>query len=184
MAAVALLPLVAVALAAAWLWDYAVVRHLWRPRAAAAAFRAQGVRGAPYRFLRGSNADVRRMMVEADAVELDVRDHDYLRRVVPHFLAWKDKYGAPFLYWFGPQLRICLFDYESARQVLWNKSGHFTKTNAHPTFLALVGKGLVFVEGTDWVRHRRVVNPAFAMDKLKVIADDNLIKFHLQFLAH
>ncbi|CAN6312617.1 unnamed protein product [Urochloa humidicola] len=170
--ALAVLPLVAAALlslAAAWLWDYAVVRHLWRPRAVAAAFRVQGVRGAPYRFLRGSNADVRRMRAEADAVELDVRDHDYLRRIMPHFLAWKVEYGAPFLYWFGPQPRICLFDYESVRQVLWNKSGHFTKTDAHPTILALLGKGLVFVEGTDWVRHRRVVNPAFAMDKLKMM---------------
>ncbi|CAN6294949.1 unnamed protein product [Urochloa humidicola] len=171
-AALALLPLVAaatLALAAAWLWDYAVVRHLWRPRAVAAAFRAQGVRGAPYRFLSGSNGDVRRMRAEADGTALDVRDHDYLGRIMPHFLAWKDKYGAPFLYWFGPQPRICLFHYESVRQVLWNKSGHFTKTDAHPTILALLGKGLVFVEGTDWVRHRRVVNPAFAMDKLKMM---------------
>ncbi|CAN6312614.1 unnamed protein product [Urochloa humidicola] len=167
-----LLPLVAaalLALAAAWLWDYAVVRHLWRPRAVAAAFRAQGVRGAPYRFLRGSNGDVRRMRAEADAVELDVRDHDYVRRIMPHLLAWKDKYGAPFLYWFGPQPRICLFDYELVRQVLWNKSGHFMKTDTHPTVLAFLGKGLVLVEGIDWVRHRRVVNPAFAMDKLKMM---------------
>ncbi|CAN6300770.1 unnamed protein product [Urochloa humidicola] len=149
----AVLPLVAavlLSLAAAWLWDYAVVRHLWRPRAVAAAFRAQGVRGPPYRFLSGNNGDARRMRAEADAVELDVRDHDYVRRIMPHFLAWKDKYGAPFLYWFGPQPRICLFDYESVRQVLWNKSGHITKADAHPTILALLGKGLVFVEGTDW----------------------------------
>jgi len=47
------------ALAAAWLWDYAVVRLLWRPRAVAAMFRAQGVRGPPYSFLRGNNHDIR-----------------------------------------------------------------------------------------------------------------------------
>ncbi|CAL4931204.1 unnamed protein product [Urochloa decumbens] len=166
------LPLVAAALltlAAAWMWDYAVVRHLWRPRAVAAAFRAQGVRGPPCRFLKGSNDDVRRMRAEADAVEMDVRDHDYLRRVTPHFLAWKDQYGAPFLYWFGPQPRICLLDYVSVRHVLWNKSGHFMKIDVHPTILSMLGKGLVLVEGTDWVRHRRVVNPAFAMDKLKMM---------------
>ncbi|XP_025794005.1 cytochrome P450 709B2-like isoform X2 [Panicum hallii] len=155
------------ALAAAWLWDYAVARHLLRPRAVASVLRAQGVRGPPYRYLRGSNGDVRRMKAEADGAALDARDHDYLPRVVPHFLAWK--YGAPFLYWFGPQPRICLFDYESVRQVLWNKSGHFTKTDTHPTILAMLGKGLVLVEGTDWVRHRRVANPAFAMDKLKMM---------------
>ncbi|RLN18608.1 hypothetical protein C2845_PM02G25070 [Panicum miliaceum] len=83
----------AAALAAAWLWDYAVARHLLRPRAVASVLRAQGVRGPPYRYLRGSNGDVRRMRAEADGAALDARDHDYLRKVVPHFLAWKDKYG-------------------------------------------------------------------------------------------
>ena len=99
MAAPALLAAAALlALAAAWLWDYAVARHLLRPRAVAAVFRAQGVRGPPYRYLRGSNGDIRRMRAEADGVAVDARDHDYLRRVLPHFVAWKDKYGtrAPF----------------------------------------------------------------------------------------
>ncbi|OEL30307.1 Cytochrome P450 709B2 [Dichanthelium oligosanthes] len=95
MAAVPLLASAAALLAlaaAAWLWDYAVVRLLWRPRAVAAAFRARGVRGPPYRFLSGCNGDMRRMKAEADGATMDVRDHDYLRRVIPHFLAWKEQY--------------------------------------------------------------------------------------------
>ncbi|KAL6593998.1 hypothetical protein ACP70R_048899 [Stipagrostis hirtigluma subsp. patula] len=169
-AAVLLLVSAAVmALAASWLWDYAVVRLLWRPRAVAEAFRKQGVRGPPYRFLKGCNEEMRRMRAEADGVAMDVRDHDYLPRILPHFLTWRKQYGGPFLYWFGPQPRICIFDYEMVRQVLWNKSGHFLKNDAHPTILAMLGKGLVLVEGTDWVRHRRVLNPAFAMDKLKMM---------------
>lgn len=160
------------ALAAAWLWDYVVVRLLWRPRAVAGMFRAQGVRGPPYSFLSGCNREMRRMKAEADdGLRLDVRDHNYLPRVMPHFLAWKQQYGEPFLYWMGPRPRVCLFDYESVRQVLFNKSGHFFKDDAHPTILAMLGKGLVLVEGTDWVRHRRVVNPAFAMDKLKMMTE-------------
>ncbi|KAL6878359.1 hypothetical protein ACP4OV_012529 [Aristida adscensionis] len=157
------------AVAAAWLWDYAVVRLAWRPRAAARVFRGQGVQGPPYQFLRGCNDEVRRMKAEADGVAMDVRDHDYLPRILPHFLRWRDHYGAPFLYWFGPQPRICILDYEMVRQVLSNKSGHFVKNDTHPTVLAMLGKGLVLVEDTDWVRHRRVVNPAFAMDKLKMM---------------
>ncbi|WVZ57066.1 hypothetical protein U9M48_007503 [Paspalum notatum var. saurae] len=163
-------------MAAAWAWDYAVARLVLRPRAVAAAFRAQGVQGPPYRFLRGSNGDIRRMRAEADAAaaaaaaRLDVRDHDYLPRVMPHFLAWKRRYGAPFLYWFGAQPRVCLLDYDNVRQVLRNKSGHFVKNDTHPTILAMLGKGLVLVEGADWVRHRRVLNPAFAMDKLKMMS--------------
>lgn len=77
--------------------------------------------------------------------------------------------GGPFLYWFGLQPRICILDYELVKQILVNKYGHFVKNDTHPTILAIIGKGLILVEGTNWVRHRRVVNPAFAMDKLKVM---------------
>jgi PHYB activation tagged suppressor 1 len=74
------------------------------------------------------------------------------------------------VYWSGPKPRICIFDYEVARQILSSKSGHFVKNDAHPIILELLGKGLVLVDGVDWVRHRRVINPAFAMDKIKVIS--------------
>ena len=56
-------------------------------------FREQGVRGPPYRFLTGSNEEIRRMKAEAEGVELDVRDHDYLPRIMPHLVKWKDQYG-------------------------------------------------------------------------------------------
>jgi cytochrome P450 family 709 len=56
-----------------------------------------------------------------------------------------------------------------ARQILSSKSGHFEKNDPPPTLLAAVGKGLSLLDGTDWVRHHRVINPAFAMDKLKVM---------------
>ncbi|XP_003557875.1 cytochrome P450 709B2 [Brachypodium distachyon] len=157
------------ALATSRLWSYAVVRLAWRPRAMARRFREQGVHGPSYRFLTGSNEDVRRMKAEADGVELDLRDHDYLPRIVPHLVKWKHQYGSPYVYWFGPQPRICIFDYELVKQVLANKYGHFIKNDTHPTILAMIGKGLVLVDGSDWVRHRRVVNPAFAMDKLKMM---------------
>jgi PHYB activation tagged suppressor 1 len=81
------------ALALSRLWSYAVVRLLWRPRAVARMFREQGVGGPPYRYLRGSNEDIRRMKAEADGVELHVHDHDYLKRIMPHFVKWKDQYG-------------------------------------------------------------------------------------------
>jgi PHYB activation tagged suppressor 1 len=73
------------------------------------------------------------------------------------------------LYWSGAKPRICIFDYEVARQILSSKSGHFVKNDEHPILLELLGKGLVLVDGVDWVRHRRVINPAFAIDKIKVL---------------
>ena len=37
-----------------------------------------------------------------------------------------------------------------------------------PNMEALLGKGLVLTNGEDWKRHRKVVHPAFNLDKLKV----------------
>ncbi|PNT77344.1 hypothetical protein BRADI_1g61430v3 [Brachypodium distachyon] len=181
------------ALAVSRLWSYAVVRLAWRPGAVVRRFREQGVHGPPYRFLRGCNEDVRRMKAEADGLELDVRDHDYLPRIVPHYVKWKDQYVNLSTYtisfnkvsWFilyisfqsavcehfGPQPRICIFDYELVKQVLANKFVNFVKNDMHPTILAMVGKGLGTVDGSEWARHRKVVTPAFAMDKLKLTAD-------------
>ena len=82
------------ALTVARLWIYAVAR----PRGVARMFREQGVRGPPYRFMRGSTGDIRRMKAEAEGVELDVHDHDYLRRILPHFMKWKDQYGMFFFH--------------------------------------------------------------------------------------
>ncbi|KAG8063249.1 hypothetical protein GUJ93_ZPchr0003g17239 [Zizania palustris] len=156
----------AAAVAAAWVWGW----YAWRLRAVARRFAARGVRGPRYEFLRGCNEEVRRMKAAAAAAaELGVRDHDYLRRIMPHFVAWKDLYGGTFLFWNGPQPRICISDYEMVKKILLNKYGHFVKNDAHPTILAMIGKGLVLVEGAEWVRHHRVVSPAFAMDKLKMM---------------
>jgi cytochrome P450 family 709 len=38
-----------------------------------------------------------------------------------------------------------------------------------PVIMSLVGMGLAFTQGDDWARHRRVVHPAFSMDKLKAM---------------
>ncbi|RWV90194.1 hypothetical protein BHE74_00043197 [Ensete ventricosum] len=54
------------------------------------------------------------------------------------------------------------------KQVLANKFGFYPKSDVPSAIFSLLGKGLVLVEGSEWARHRRVINPAFTMDKLKV----------------
>ncbi|GJN31596.1 hypothetical protein PR202_gn00121 [Eleusine coracana subsp. coracana] len=169
MATHALLLVMLVALAISWLWEYVVVRLIWRPYIIGRKLKAQGIHGPPYKFFKGCNQDIKRMKEKADNLVLNVHDHNYLPRIAPHYHQWRAQYGEPFVYWFGSKPRICIFDYELARQILSSKSGHFLKNDSHPTVLALLGKGLVLVEGIDWVRHRRVINPAFAMDKLKMM---------------
>uniref|UniRef100_A0A0D9VUF9 Cytochrome P450 n=1 Tax=Leersia perrieri TaxID=77586 RepID=A0A0D9VUF9_9ORYZ len=171
MDSIVLLALVALLVVAiSWLWDYTIVRLIWRPYRTAKEFREKfGIHGPAYKFLEGNNEEISSMKKEGDGQVLDIHDHNYLPRIAPHYLRWRDQYGEPFLFWYGPKPRICIFDYELARQILSSKSGHFLKNDAPQTLVALMGKGLVLVEGTNWVRHRRVINPAFNMDKLKMM---------------
>ena len=76
--------------------------------------------------------------------------------------------GEKFLCWYGTSPRLVITDVELVRQVLANKSGFYNKVKPSRTILTLLGRGLVLTNGAEWARHRRVVGPAFTMDKLKV----------------
>lgn len=59
---------------------------------------------------------------------------------------------------------------ESVREVLSNKFGYFAKPKISPLGW-LLATGLATYEGEQWAKHRRILNPAFHMEKLKVIYD-------------
>ncbi|CAL9047256.1 unnamed protein product, partial [Musa banksii] len=142
----------------------------WRPYVITEAFRKQGVRGPAYRFWSGSLGEIRSISKAAMEQTLDVKSHDISTRVQPFYRKWTSEYaGEPFLFWFGPEPRICVSHPELIKQVLANKFGFYPKIDPPPNVTSLLGKGLVLVEGTEWVRHRRVVGPAFHMDKLKIL---------------
>ncbi|KAL6861167.1 hypothetical protein ACP4OV_016867 [Aristida adscensionis] len=163
---VALVAAAAGVVAATWLWA-ALVHLAWRPYAVARAFARQGIRGPPYRLFVGNNEEARAMRAAASGDTLDVRSHDYIQRVMPQCRAWTSLYGKVFLSWSGSAPALWLGDYDMVRRILADRVGLYRKADPGPEILALLGMGLVFVEGDDWARHRRVVNPAFTMDKLK-----------------
>lgn len=76
--------------------------------------------------------------------------------------------GETFLYWYGTDPRICISDPDMAKEILSNKFGFYAKPKTRPPIEAMIGNGLVLVNGIDWVKRRRILNPAFSMDKLKV----------------
>ncbi|XP_042399482.1 cytochrome P450 709B2-like [Zingiber officinale] len=150
------------------LWK-ALLHLIWRPYSITKLFREQGVCGPAYQFWTGSLQEIRRLRKAGSELILDNNCHDYTVRVFPHYRNWTHQYGTTFLLWIGSNPRLCVGDIEMVKQVLSNKFGFYLKTEASAGVLALVGKGLVLVEGEDWVRHRRILNPAFAMDKLKLL---------------
>jgi len=62
--------------------------------------------------------------------------------------------------------RVTIAEPELARQVLSNKFGHFQKVG-FGQLQRLLHSGVSTHEGDKWARHRRIIKPAFHLDKLK-----------------
>jgi cytochrome P450 len=70
--------------------------------------------------------------------------------------------------WFGPNPRVMIPDPESVREVLSNKFGHFGKQRFSRAG-KLLGNGVASHEGEKWAKHRRILNPAFHHERIKVV---------------
>ncbi|XP_073108786.1 cytochrome P450 CYP72A616 isoform X2 [Elaeis guineensis] len=68
--------------------------------------------------------------------------------------------------WIGPYPRVMLYDPELVREVLSGKFGHFEKQKANPLVRLLV-TGVLSYGGEKWAKHRRIIKPAFHLEKLK-----------------
>ncbi|KAL6615619.1 hypothetical protein ACP70R_037889 [Stipagrostis hirtigluma subsp. patula] len=143
-------------------------RLWWQPRRLERALRAQGLRGTSYRFLTGDLKDYARLAKEAGSRPLPPRCHDIAPRVAPFLHKNIQEHGKTSMSWFGPIPKVTVIDPDVAKDVLSNKFGHFEKLK-FPALFKLFADGLASQEGEKWVKHRRILNPAFHMEKLKLM---------------
>ncbi|KAF0926393.1 hypothetical protein E2562_024117 [Oryza meyeriana var. granulata] len=143
---------------------------LWVPLRLERRFRRQGIRGPPRHLLSGNAADYRELHAAAQSAPLASFHHDVVARVAPHYREWPARYGRPYLFWLGPRPRLVVSDPEDAKAVLADSTGTFEKAGPggnNPLAKQLFSEGLVGLTGETWARHRRVVAPAFNMERIK-----------------
>ncbi|XP_008798317.4 cytochrome P450 CYP72A219-like [Phoenix dactylifera] len=140
-----------------WVW--------WRPKRLERALRGQGLRGSRYRFLHGDLKETARLNKEARSKPMPF-SHDIVPRVSPIFHRAIKENGKISITWLGPVPRVTIMNPELVREVLSNKFGHFTKPKLNPLG-QLLARGLADYEGEQWAKHRRILNPAFHLEKLK-----------------
>ncbi|KAL4304371.1 hypothetical protein GQ457_10G016610 [Hibiscus cannabinus] len=146
-----------------------VYKLWWRPRKIEHHFSRQGIKGPPYHFFIGNVKELVGMMLKASATPMPNFSHNILPRVFSFYHHWKKIYGATFLVWFGPTVRLTVSDPDLIREIFISKSDLYEKNDAHPLIKQLEGDGLLSLKGQKWAHHRRIINPTFHMENLKLL---------------
>ncbi|KAJ9140935.1 hypothetical protein P3X46_031525 [Hevea brasiliensis] len=146
-----------------------VVLLWWKPRRIEEHFSKQGIRGPPYRFFIGNVKELVEMMLKASSQPMQPFSHNILPRVLSFYHHWKKIYGATFLVWFGPTVRLTVSDPDLIREIFSTKSEFYEKIEAHPLVKQLEGDGLLSLKGEKWAHHRKIITPTFHMENLKML---------------
>ncbi|KAK7401720.1 hypothetical protein VNO78_13422 [Psophocarpus tetragonolobus] len=146
------------------LWK--ILNWLWlRPKKLERLLREQGLQGNPYRLLVGDLKEFGKMRKEALSKPMTLFSHDIVPRVFSYFNHSVNTHGKNSFVWFGPNPRVTITDPELIKDV-FNKIHDFTKPTLNP-YVTLLAPGLVSYEGEKWSKHRKIINPAFNLEKLK-----------------
>ncbi|XP_058095284.1 cytochrome P450 CYP72A616-like [Magnolia sinica] len=139
----------------------------WRPMKLQKHLNQQGIKGNPYKLFFGDMKEMGRLIQEAWSKPMNLT-HQIAPRVFPYCYDLVQKEGKLSIIWNGTTPRVIVNDSELMKQVLSNKFGHFQKPQANPIIYQLT-RGLSALEGEEWAKHRRIITPAFHLEKLKAM---------------
>ncbi|PIA32941.1 hypothetical protein AQUCO_04300123v1 [Aquilegia coerulea] len=149
-----------------WIWR--VLNWIWlEPMKMEKCLRKQGITGLPYKLLYGNMKEISNLRTKVRSKPME-----YSHRIVPRILPFINQtiptYGKTFVSWYGPSPRVSIMDPELIKDILSDKSGTFGKIKQIP-ILKFLFDGLANHEGEKWVKHRKIINPAFHQEKLKMM---------------
>ncbi|XP_051147881.1 cytochrome P450 734A1 [Andrographis paniculata] len=146
-----------------------VVVHLWwTPRRIENHFMKQGIRGPKYEFFLGNLKELATLNLTASAQSM-APSHNILPRVLSFYHHWKKIYGSMFLVWFGPTARLTVSDPALIREIFLVKQDMFEKNESPLLVRKIEGDGLLSLKGEKWAHHRKVIQPTFHTENLKLM---------------
>ncbi|KAM4111341.1 hypothetical protein ACJW30_05G059900 [Castanea mollissima] len=146
-------------------WAWRVLNGLWlRPKKLEKCLREQGLNGNSYRLFFGDVKEICEMTSQAKSKPINFT-HDIAPRVLPFVHQVVTNYGKNSFIWMGTTPRVNIMDPEKLKEI-FSKIYDFQKLNASP-LVKLLATGLPSYEGEKWATHRKIISPAFHLEKLK-----------------
>ncbi|KAK6919114.1 Cytochrome P450 [Dillenia turbinata] len=159
----------------------------WKPTMIGKQLEKQGFHGPPYKLLYGNIREMKLLNKKNDQPRAMKNSHDispvlnpFLHNMVANYacmflelheikliLGMMLDAGDKFVTWFGTTPRVTIMDPKLIREIMSNKSGDFLKPRN--SFIDLLVTGIASYKGKKWAKHRKIISPAFHIDKLKVL---------------
>ncbi|KAJ0631506.1 putative secologanin synthase [Helianthus annuus] len=158
---------VLVAAVAVAVYGWRFLKFVWLlPKAMEKSLREQGLNGNHYRFMVGDMKEMVQMTNEAKLKPIKLTD-SILPRVMPFYYACANTHGSNiFFTWMGPKPMVHVTEPQLIQQILADYN-QFQKPKFGNPLASLLAKGLVDADADQWVKHRKIINPAFHVEKLK-----------------
>ncbi|CAA2962182.1 cytochrome P450 CYP72A219-like [Olea europaea subsp. europaea] len=151
-----------------------IVNLVWfKPKKKEKWLRQQGLKGNSYRFLYGDLKDISMMIQKVKSKPINLSD-DIKPTIIPFYLKALKEYGTNSFIWLGPRPAVIITDPELIKEAL-SKSYIYQKPKVVNPLGKLLARGVLTCEAEKWAKHRKIINPAFHLEKLKLM----LPAFHL-----
>ncbi|KAF2283482.1 hypothetical protein GH714_010480 [Hevea brasiliensis] len=124
----------------------------------------QGIHVLPYKLLVGNIKEMNKLASEARSKPMEL-SHDIATLLNPMLQKLAMTYKKPIAIWHGTVPCVVIMNPKLIKDIMTRKF-EFQKPEVSPTMKFFL-KGLSNIDGDKWAMHRKIINPAFHMEKLK-----------------
>ncbi|XP_075522407.1 cytochrome P450 CYP72A616-like [Primulina tabacum] len=137
----------------------------WKPKKLEKYLRRAGIEGSSYKLMYGDMVEIKKLTAEAWSKPMPL-NHSIAPRVNPFWYQMVQKYGKISLSWHERSPQLLVADPGLVKSIFTERDGHFRKPPLNP-LVDLLTLGLSTLEGDQWAKRRKLITPAFHLEKIQ-----------------